>query len=237
MTLKNALVTGGSGGLGLSVVRRLLAEDWQVTVLVHSEAGKKRLAAGFTEALQNKRLTLVPGDATRQVDLDRVVTQMGQIDGLVHLVGGFKGGKNVESYNEADFQAMFTRNAFSTFVALKAVLPRMKKQKSGSIVAIAAKPALYPGGENPVYAASKAALTNLVLSAAEEGRAAGVRANVLVPYVIDTEENRQWAGEATNTSAWVRPEAMAGTIAWLLSPAGAAVTGTALPLFGQKSLF
>src|SRR5699024_7039057 len=136
-----------------------------------------------------------------------------------------------------DFQSLLSLNAISAFLLLRRVLPVMKKQKKGSIVMIGAKPALYPMGKNAAYAASKAALINLMQSAAEEGRPQNVRANVIVPAVIDTPENRKWVNEHSQTEKWTAPYDIARTISWLISEKGESITGTIIPMLNKMKTF
>lgn len=232
---KRVFVTGGTGGLGIPVVTELLEKEWDVTVLIRSADSKKALEKNFPECIDNT-LKTIQGDATKEADIIHAFQESGRIDALVHLAGGFKGAESLSAQSEADFQALFSMNTLSSFLLLKNMMPLMKQQGKGSIVMIGAKPALYPSGENALYAASKSALINLVLSAAEEGRKDGIRANVIVPAVIDTAENRKWAGENTRTDHWTSPEEIARTISWLISEASGS-TGTILPMFNKISAF
>ncbi len=225
-------LTGGSGGLGIPVVRELLEKKWTIIALVHSDRSKTVLEDAFPGAVP-ERIRTIKGDVTKERDIAKALDEAGRIDALVHLAGGFKGAKNIAEQSERDYHSLFSVNTLSAFLLLKNVMPLMKRQKNGSIVMIGAKPALYPSGENAVYAASKAALTNLVLSAAEEGRRQNVRVNLIVPAVIDTPDNRKWAGENTKTQHWTSPEDIAGTISWLISKKGNAITGTVLPMFSE----
>ncbi len=225
-------LTGGSGGLGLSVVGELLEKDWTIIAYIRSDRSKAVLEGAFPDAMK-EQIRTIKGDVTKEQDVVEALHQAGEIDALVHLAGGFKGAKSVTEQSESDYQALFSLNALSAFLLLKNVLPLMKRQERGSIVMIGAKPALYPSGENAVYAASKAALTNLILSAAEEGRSQNVRANLIVPAIIDTPENRKWAGENTKSQHWTPPEDIARTISWLISEEGSAVTGTIVPMFNK----
>ncbi len=229
---KNVFITGSSGGLGLPVVKELLEKECQVTTLVHSDSSEQRLREVFS-TYSKVQLKIVKGNVLKEDDIVNALNRMESLDALVHLAGGFIGAKNISDSSADDFQSIMALNTTSSFLLLRHVLPKLEKRGGGSIVMIGAKPALYPNGQNAVYAASKAALTNLVLSAAEEGRSKNVRANVIVPAVIDTPENRKWAEESTPTEKWTSPSAIARTISWLISGEGSGVTGTILPMFNK----
>lgn len=230
------LLTGASGGLGIPVVSEILKESWQVFALVHSEESRERLQKWFPGEY-DRQLQVLEGDVTLESDVMNALEKAGNITALVHLAGGFKGAQNMEDQTGADYERLFSLNVWAAFLLLKNVLPGMKRQKKGRIVTIGAKPALYPTGENAVYAASKAALTNLTLSAAEEGRACNVQANMIVPAVINTEENKKWAGKHTEIENWTPPEDIARTIAWLISENGTGVTGSIIPMFHKMPSF
>lgn len=229
----SVFLTGGSGGLGLSVVKELLAQDWHIVALVHSDSSEKRLKDTFP----NEPLKVVRGSVTNEEDIKAAMNGVNRINALIHLAGGFIGAKNMDNSSVSDFQSIMNLNTVSGFLLLRNILPLFKQQKGGSVVMIGAKPALYPNGQNAAYAASKAALTNLVLSAAEEGRSANIRANVVMPAVIDTPDNRKWANDNTPTEKWTSAKDIATTIAWLISDQGKSVTGTVIPMFNGFKTF
>lgn len=232
----HVFLTGASGGLGLSVLKGLLKNSWKVTAFVHSDKSVSLLKETFPGSVGSE-LQIIQGNVTREKDIVNALEKMNKIDALVHFAGGFSGAKSISESTLADFQEMISLNTISAFLLLRNILPLLKKQEAGSIVMIGAKPALYPNGQNAVYAASKAALVNLALSAAEEGRSKNVRVNVIVPAVIDTPDNRKWADEKTKTDKWTSPEDIAKTIVWLISENGNAVTGTVIPLFNKMKTF
>lgn len=233
---KKVFVTGGSGGLGTAVVEQLLAADWQVYALVRTATSAEKMRSRFP-GKKGKRLILTVGDVLSGKDIEAALKEIKKPDALVHLAGGFKGGAAIAECNDQDYNFLFDLNVQAAFLLLRTFLPVMKTTGKGAIVTIGAKPALYPGGENAIYAASKAALINLTLSAAEEGRKSGVRANVIVPAVIRTKANEQWASSPEVVKKWTSPEAIAQTIAWLISEEGRSVTGTVLPMFNRLKTF
>lgn len=226
------MVTGADGGLGIPVVAALLSAGWQVTAFLHREENAEKVRAGVSGDRQ-RRLSFIAGDVTLAEDVERAVGAAGNIAGLVHLAGGFAGASSFEEHDVVVFDHMFDLNTRSTFLLLREVLPLMKKNNSGSIVTVGAKAAVQPGANNAVYAASKAALINLTLTAAEEGRKNQVRANVIVPAVIRTKANARWASSEEEIKKWTAPEDIAKVISWLLSEESSQVTGTIIPMYNQ----
>jgi NAD(P)-dependent dehydrogenase (short-subunit alcohol dehydrogenase family) len=227
---KTIWVTGASGGLGIPVSSRLLEEGWRVFALVHHRKGAATLKRHFPYAY-GKQLSCVMADLTDPALIEKIGTKAPFPDAVVHLAGGFQGAATLAEHTPEVFDQMFHLNVRSAFLLLRTLLPGMKEKKRGAIVTIGARPAVHPGEGNAAYAASKAALINLTLSIAEEGRAFGVRANVVVPAVIRTPANAQWASSEKETEKWTPPEDIARVVAWLVSEAGASVTGTVIPMY------
>jgi NAD(P)-dependent dehydrogenase (short-subunit alcohol dehydrogenase family) len=150
---------------------------------------------------------------------------------LIHLVGGFAGGTSVDATPEATIDRMLDANFRSAFHILAAVLPRMRAQGSGRIVAIGSRPALDPVPTLGAYAASKAALVSLIRTVALENKAAGITANVVLPGMMDTPINRA-AMPAADPSKWVRPADVATLILYLASDQAAQISGAVIPIYG-----
>jgi NAD(P)-dependent dehydrogenase (short-subunit alcohol dehydrogenase family) len=156
-----------------------------------------------------------------------VVKQLGSLDGLVNIAGGFTWepvfGGSIDSWDR-----MFRINLRTTAASSRAALPYLVKS-GGAIVNVGTAGSINPGTGMAPYAASKAGVRALTESLAEELRPKNVRVNAITPTIIDTPANRASMPDA-DTSAWVRPEAAAKVIAFLLSAESGAITGASLPL-------
>lgn len=227
---KNIVVTGADGALGIPVISRLLQDGWHVFGIMHREEKKEAFSQKFSD-MPGSALSVLVADVTSHEDVLSVFAQIKDLDALVHLAGGFTGAPSFADHDPGVFDRMFDLNTRSTFFLIQAALPILQKRNGGAIVTIGAKPAVHPGNANAVYSASKAALINLTLTAAEEGRPTQVRANVIVPAVIRTEANLQWASSEKETEKWTPPEDIARVISWLVSAEGASVTGTVIPMY------
>lgn len=98
---------------------------------------------------------------------------------------------------------------------------------------IGAQSVLHPVPNRAAYSAAKSAVVSLTQSVAEEGRAHGIRANCILPSIINTPANREW-GSPEEIQKWVTPEAIARTIADLLAPTND-VNGAVIPMYGRLS--
>lgn len=200
------LLTGAGGQLG-RVVSSFLTERGAVVI-----------------AADRDRVDLSDSDDTQRF----VAESAPLLHGVVHLVGGIRAGAPIEATSPDDVESMMQLNLVTTFNVMRATIPLLSKSGGGSIVTIGAKAVLQPEANRAAYAAAKAAVVSLTLTAAEEGRASGVRANCIVPDVIKTAANLEW-GSPDQASTWVEPDEIASVIYSLLEPT-CAVTGTVIPM-------
>lgn len=228
MTLQDkvVLITGAKGGLGTYVTKAFLEIGAQVVgvsrSIKDSDFPNSRFAAVAAE--------LSSGDAARAV-ADGVVSRFGRIDALVHLLGAFAGGHRVDETDDATLDQMFNLNFRSTFHILRAVIPHMRAQGSGSILAIGTRAALDPTPGIGVYAASKAALVTLMRTVAAENKDSGISANVVLPVTMDTAANRA-AMPGADYSKWIQPDQVADLLTHLASARASQVTGAVIPIYG-----
>jgi NAD(P)-dependent dehydrogenase (short-subunit alcohol dehydrogenase family) len=225
---KVVLITGAKGGLGTPVTNLFLQSGARVFGVSRSIADLDFAHPNFTAISAE----LSDADRARQV-VDAVVDKAGRIDGLLHLVGGFAGGRSVADTDNAMLDRMLDVNLRSAFHLIRAVLPIMRVQTSGRIVAIGSKAAVEPAALAGVYAASKAALVSLVRTVARENSDLHVSANVLLPATIDTPANRS-ADPSADYSKWVHPFQIAKLLVHLVSDDASQITGAVVPIYGGE---
>jgi NAD(P)-dependent dehydrogenase (short-subunit alcohol dehydrogenase family) len=215
------LITGAAGGLGSAVCR------------VFTEAGLKIVAVD--RSIQNQSYPTIEADLTTGDGAAAMIEQArthGPIDGLVHLVGGFSGGKPIAETDDKTFDLMMNVNLRIAFNAIRATLKPMIAGRHGRIVAIASRAAVEPSPNIAAYAISKAALVALVKNVAAEVKDLGITANVVLPSTIDTRANRT-AMPKSDFSKWVTPESIAKLLLWLVSDAASDVSGAVIPIYGR----
>ena len=127
---------------------------------------------------------------------------------------------------------MLALNVMTAFRSCRAALPAMLDQGGGSIVCVGAKAALEPFSGASGYITSKAAVLAFVRALAVEYRDDGIRANAILPSVIDTPANRKAMPDADH-SAWVPPEQIARVVRFLCSPDSAPTSGASIPVYGR----
>jgi NAD(P)-dependent dehydrogenase (short-subunit alcohol dehydrogenase family) len=225
---KVVLITGAKGGLGTHVTNAFLDAGARVVgTSPHIQASNFPRDGFIAEpaAIHTER------DAMDLVG--RVTTHTGRIDVLVHLVGGFTGGQTVADTEYETLARMFHVNLDPFFFLARAVVPVMRTQGSGAILAIGSRTAAEPVATLGAYSASKAALVSLVRTIALEGKEYGLTANVILPGTMDTPANRS-AMPQVDPSKWVRPSQVAAMLVHLASDAASQVTGAVIPIFGGE---
>lgn len=228
-TPPHVVLTGAAGALGRAVAQHFLDQGARLALLDHHA---EKLAEVFP-GLDNSQHLLLACDVTSTASMAQVATQVltafQRVDTLVHIAGGFEMGPPVHALERADWDRMMNLNAWSFVAVGQAFVPSMIERKSGSIVAVTAATASRGQASMSAYCASKSALQRLVESMAAELSPSGIRVNSIAPTVLDTPANRQAMPDA-NPSGWVSTAVAAQTIAFLASPAAAALHGRHLLL-------
>ena len=229
---KIVLVAGGTGGLGRAVTLAFLQEGAQVivTYVVPAELESLRQATGVSFGSQF--LDVTDEAATRKM-VEGIVGKHGRLDIMVNTIGGYVGGKALWETELATFQKMMALNVNAGFALAKAVVPAMLRQKSGAIVNIAAKAAFDHAAGAAAYAASKSAALAMIDCLAQDLKGTGVRANSVLPSIIDTEPNRRAMPDA-DFSKWPKPEEIAKVILFLCSDDASLMHGAAVPVYGSN---
>ncbi len=222
------IVTGAAGNLG-STVCGLLARHGCKVVAVYREAAGPHAALAAPPALVVGAADLADPAASAAVAAE-AIKALGRIDALVHTVGGFAMG-SIAAGGLDLWERMWRINLVTAVNMIHAVWPALQASR-GSIVAIGAEPALRAGAGMAAYAGAKAALLRLIEAAAEEGKSHFIRANTVLPSIIDTPQNRA-AMPGADTGKWVTPEQVAEAIAFLLSEAANGISGAHLPVAGR----
>jgi NAD(P)-dependent dehydrogenase (short-subunit alcohol dehydrogenase family) len=127
---------------------------------------------------------------------------------------------------------MLGLNLMTAYLTSRAALPGMLQRGGGSIVCMGAKTAFHPFSGGLAYSVSKAAVVAMVRALAVEYREDGVRANAVLPNIIDTPANREQQPDA-DYSTWVAPAEIAKVIRHLCSEDSAPTSGAAIPVYGR----
>lgn len=216
-------VTGAAGALGSKTVEILAAGGWTV---VGIDLGKVA-SDGVALALGGVDLT---DEAAVGVAAARIEKELGRLDGLVNIAGGFS-WETVADGSVTTWDRLYAMNVRTALIASRALLPLLRASH-GAIVNIGAAASVKAGAGMGAYAASKSGVARLTEALAEELKEEGVRVNAILPSIIDTPANRADMPDA-DFGKWVSPAQLAGVVAFLLSSDAMPITGALIPVTGR----
>jgi 3-oxoacyl-[acyl-carrier protein] reductase len=229
---RNALVTGGSRGIGRAIALELAGAGATVTVGYRSGAEEAEAVAREAGGSAVQADVSSPGEAARLVE------EVGEVDVLVNNAGLTRDGL-IARMPDADWRDVIETNLSAVFYTCRAVARPMMKRRSGAIVNISSVVGLHgnPGQTN--YSASKAGIIGFTKALARELGSRGVRANVVAPGYIHSrltdeisEDMRGLMLENTPLGRLGDPEDVAGAVRFLCSDAAAFITGEVLLVDG-----
>jgi NAD(P)-dependent dehydrogenase (short-subunit alcohol dehydrogenase family) len=219
---KKVVITGGNGALGSAVARKATELGAEV----------KLLDLQFTSPNLNENnveqyaIDLLDLNATQNLFSD-----MGPIDAVFNIAGGFSMGASTYSKSDEQWDKMFALNVTTLRNVVKSAIPAMIRAKSGNFVNVGALGALYGSADMSAYIASKNVVMRLTESLSAELKDQGINVNAVLPNVIDTPANRAAMPDA-DPSLWVNPDDLANVICFLGSDAAKAIHGALVPVAG-----
>lgn len=222
---RKVVVTGGLGSLGRRVGTVLTARGAKVALLDRAPA----VAVDDVAAVIG-RVDLADAAAAAKA-FEQAARQLGGIDGLVNVAGGFAWEK-IEGGQLDTWDRLYAMNLRTAVLASQLALPHLLQQPQASIVNVGALAASKAAAGMGAYAASKAGVARLTEAMAEEFKDRGLRVNAVLPSILDTPANRADMPDA-DASRWVTPEALARVIAFLLSDDALAVSGACIAVNGR----
>jgi NAD(P)-dependent dehydrogenase (short-subunit alcohol dehydrogenase family) len=220
---KIVIVTGAAGALGRGVVERLAADGWTVAAIGRGEA----------DALPPSATHRLGGvDLADEAATERAFAALGAAGGvrsLVNIAGGFAWEK-IAGGSKATWDRLYAINVATALNASRAAIPLLGR--GGAIVNVGAAAAAKAEVGMGAYAAAKSAVARLTEALAAELKGEGIRANAILPSIIDTPANRADMEHADFTK-WVTVPELAEVIAFLLSERASGITGAAIPVTGR----
>jgi NAD(P)-dependent dehydrogenase (short-subunit alcohol dehydrogenase family) len=159
--------------------------------------------------------------------IDGITGRHGRLDCLVNAVGGYAGGTKLWELETKVFEQQLSLNLRAGFVLARAATRVMVKQGSGAIVNVASEAAVDHAAGASAYAASKAAAVAMIDCLAADLKGTGVRANSILPSIIDTPANRKAMPKAA-FAKWPKPEEIARVILFLCSDDAKLIQGASV---------
>lgn len=227
--MKTAIVTGASGNMGQAVVKKFLAEGYNVisTVIPNDSVSIDIKGKNFETAV----VDLMNEDAAQQF-VEFAAVKHGSIDVAVLTVGGFAMGKITET-KTADIAKQYKLNFETAYNVARPVFGQMLQQGSGRIFLIGSKPGLDMKSSSGMvgYGLAKSLIFRLAELMNEEAKGTNVVTSVVVPSTIDTPQNRQSMPQSDFTK-WVTPETIADIIYFHCTNAATALREPVIKIYG-----
>lgn len=243
---KNALVTGGTKGIGLAIVKELLELGANVITASRNEKDLYNLK---NLNISGQALITFKADVSKEEDRIKLMSYIQQswsyLDILVNNVGT-NIRKPVAEYSVSDYRHIFSTNLESAFDLSKRCLPLLINSQQGNIVHVSSVAGLTHMRTGAIYGMTKAALNQLAKNLASEWAEHGIRVNSVAPWYIDTPLAKQVLKDPkyldevlkrTPMKRIGRPEDIAGTVAFLCMPAAAYITGQTIAVDGGFTIY
>jgi NAD(P)-dependent dehydrogenase (short-subunit alcohol dehydrogenase family) len=225
-------IAGVGGGLGPVVAERLARAGATVTGTDRDQGRLDALAAELgipAERWDGRAVDLLDPEAARDW-CAALVERFGWVDGLLHLVGGWRGGEPLHEAPLADWAFLHDLLIRTVQHTTRAFHDQLAASAHGRFVLVSAKQAQHPSNSNAAYAAAKAAAEAWTLALADGFDGAAATANVVVVDAILTPQMRADSPDA-EFPTFTPAEHIAEAIAFLCSDAAAQMNGQRLSLY------
>ena len=223
MNKKTIIVTGATGVLGQLVAKTFAAGGHNLVLLDRDSIKLDSLIRDLnlpSERLHAQSIDLLNGQAV-QDSAEAVHSKFGSVHALIHLVGGWTGGKTIPESDAADLESMLNQHVWTTFHLLKSFTPFIAESKWGRVIIVSKPETIMPAAKTALYTAAKSAQESLVLTLAQEFKESGLTANVIHVKSIDVKN------EGKGTS----PAEIVSAMQYLFSEEANKVTGARIPLY------
>ena len=244
---KVALVTGGGGGIGSAIARRLASEGAHVVVTDVNAESAEAVAAELRAAGQKASsiaANIAKGAACHAL-VQQVLAAQGQIDVLVNNAGINRRG-NIMAISEDDWDATFAVNVDAMFHLCRAVIPQMIDRGGGAIVNTASQWGLHPAPNHIAYNVSKAAVASFTQNLARDYAPHRIRVNAVCPGEIHTPMLEAGVKRSGRTMADLdklvpygrvgKPEEVAALVAFLASDEAPFMCGSLVEITGAQAV-
>lgn len=243
MTGRNAVITGGSKGLGLAMAEGLASAGANVALL-NRNLSEGEMAAKKLEDEYGTKAKAYAVDVTDLIKLEAIMETIsedfGDIDILINSAGiNIRGA--IDELTSNDFERVMKVNVDGTWNASKAVTPYMKKIGKGKIINMASTLGLVGLANRTPYATSKGAVVQMTRALGLELAPFNINVNAICPGpfltemnipIADSEEAKKFIVGATSLARWGRLEEIQGAAIFLASDASSYMVGSMLTVDG-----
>lgn len=243
---KVAVVTGGTRGIGLAIVRKFLEQGATVILFGSRQETADSAVAKLREENSSYSVSGLAPNLSNYADVEqtfqKIVDEYGQIDVLVNNAG-ISARESLYDYNPEDFDKIMDLNVKAIFNCSKAVAPYMRNAGGGCIINTSSMVSIYGQPAGCGYPTSKFAVNGLTKSLARELGKDGIRVNAVAPGVTKTDMVAKLPEDTVKRiSATIplgrpgEPAEVANVFLFLASPLASYITGAIISVDGATQV-
>ena len=217
------VITGATGALGIKTAHAFAARGDSLALLDRNQDKLDALTRDLNLPAERLFATVVElrdGAALHSI-MEAIAAKFGRIDALIHLVGGWVGGKTLPESSADDLESMLGQHVWTTFHLFQSLGPKLAANGWGRVMIVSASTVPKPPEKRGIYSAAKAAQENLVLTLSAELKDKGVTANIIQVKAIDIE----------NKGTGTTPDEIVAAMIYLFSDEAGKVNGARIPLY------
>ncbi|MDQ3005529.1 MAG: SDR family NAD(P)-dependent oxidoreductase [Chloroflexota bacterium] len=217
------VLTGATGALGIKAAHAFAARGDSLALLDHNQDRLDSLTHDLNLPAERLFATVVElrDGAAVHSTTEAIATKFGRVDALIHLVGGWVGGKTLPESSAEDLEFMISQHVWTTFHLFQSLAPKLTTNGWGRVMIVSASTVPKPPEKRGIYSAAKAAQENLVLTLSAELKDKGVTANIIQVKAIDIEKK----------GAGTTPDEIVAAMLYLFSDEAGKVNGARIPLY------
>lgn len=220
---RTVVITGATGALGSKAAYAFAGRGYSL-ILLDNDQNKLDALTRDLNLPEDRLFALVidlrDGNAVRAT-AEAVAAKFGGVHALIHLVGGWVGGKTLVEGSADDLDFMLSQHVWTTFHLFQSFVPQLVEQGWGRVMIVSASTVPNPPGKTGTYTAAKAAQENLILTLAAELKEKGVTANIIQVRAIDVQ----------NKGTGTTPDEIVAAMMYLFSEEAAKINGARIPLY------
>jgi len=220
---KTIVITGATGVLGNKTAQAFAERGYALALLANDQSKLDALVRDLNlpdDRLFTYIVDLRDGQAVHAA-AEAVSAKFGSVHALIHLVGGWVGGKTIPETSEEDLESMLGQHVWTTFHLFRAFSPKLAESGWGRVITVSPSTVSNPPAKRGVYNAAKSAQENLIFTLSAELKESGVTANIIQVRAIDVEK------KGTGTT----PDEIVAAMLYLFSNEAGKITGARIPLY------
>jgi NAD(P)-dependent dehydrogenase (short-subunit alcohol dehydrogenase family) len=220
---KTIVITGATGALGVKTAHAFAARGDSLALLDNDQARLDSLVRDLNlpdDRLFPSVVDLRDGQAVHSA-AGAVAAKFGAVHALIHLVGGWLGGRTFPETTVDDLDSMFGQHVWTTFHLFQAFSPFLAQSNWGRVITVSPSTVATPLPKRGVYTAAKAAQENFMLTLAAELKESHVTANIIQVKAIDVD----------NKGTGTTPDEIVAAMLYLFSEEAGKITGARIPLY------